>query len=285
MERSELEQRFTVLRDRFCAASDKWPNLESILITWPEGQPPLENLPAELDGQYAIAVPCPDSDTALWICTLVGGIAMDTPAQRYRTGCAGQLVLRRSFGKLFGNPREIADPDESHACGERFKVLATDGAEHLAVVGSMLGLSRDSLKWLAWTRWQLAVHETIGPTTRELAGGYRYEKLADVFMASAQAIDCWRNLGIAPGKITVDIARGTVTVDGQDYPAEPHHCAVVQALINEGGRNITSSQLSELHGCAGKNWTREFKTIKDKIPALADRIKSDGNKGYRILDF
>ncbi|MGI6417330.1 MAG: hypothetical protein ACOX1P_16840 [Thermoguttaceae bacterium] len=88
-----------------------------------------------------------------------------------------------------------------------------------------------------------------------------------------------------PGaKITVDIACGTITVDGEEYAAEPHQCTAIKALLAEGGRNMTGPELSGLHGCAGKNWTREFRRLKEAIPPLADRILSDNRKGYRLVD-
>ena len=86
-------------------------------------------------------------------------------------------------------------------------------------------------------------------------------------------------------RILVDIARGRITVDGTEYPAKAHWCSVVQALINEGGHYLTGDQLHDLHGCAGKKWSREFANLKEAIPPLADRILSDGRNGYRIVDF
>ena len=88
-----------------------------------------------------------------------------------------------------------------------------------------------------------------------------------------------------PSIITVNIAKGTITIDGDGYSALAHHCTAVQALIEEGGRNLTGPRLCRLHGCAGKKWSREFVKLKKDIPPLNDRIKSDGNKGYRILNF
>lgn len=293
MDRSELNQRFGVLRDRFCAASDKWPNLESVLITWPEDLPPPSNLPPDLDTQGAVPDPrylTPEqrigySGPVVFKALVVGGARLDTAGKRFRSGVAARISLRRSFGRLWGDPREHDDPDEAHACGERFKALATTGAEHLEHVGGALGLSGGTLMAREWTRWQLAVHETVSPITLDLEGGYRVERLPDVFLASAEAIDAWIERGMPPGKITVDIARGIIAVDSVEYGADAHWCTAVQALIDEGGRNLTGPQLSELHGCAGKKWSREFANLKEAIPPLADRILSDGRNGYRIVDF
>ncbi len=83
--------------------------------------------------------------------------------------------------------------------------------------------------------------------------------------------------------IAVDISRGIISVDGTEYPAKAHWCAAVQALIDEGGRYLTGPQLCRLHGCAGKKWSREFTKLKSAIPAIANRIKSDGPLGYRLI--
>lgn len=108
------------------------------------------------------------------------------------------------------------------------------------------------------------------------------QSLRQEYGRALAAPPCPRRKG---AQITVDISRGTITVDGEEYPAEPHQCAAVEALLAEGGRNLTGPELAGLHGCAGKNWTREFRRLKEAIPPLADRILSDNRKGYRLVDF
>lgn len=85
--------------------------------------------------------------------------------------------------------------------------------------------------------------------------------------------------------LKVDLARGVITLDGVEYRAEPHHIAAVQALLDAGGRYVTGPELHLVRGCGGKKWSREFAKLKEAIPPLADRILSDGPKGYRIVNF
>ena len=86
-----------------------------------------------------------------------------------------------------------------------------------------------------------------------------------------------REVKALPGKSSFDALAGKIELETTRLTAT--------ALIEEGGRNLTGPRLCRLHGCAGKKWSREFVKLKKDIPPLNDRIKSDGNKGYRILNF
>ena len=97
--------------------------------------------------------------------------------------------------------------------------------------------------------------------------------------------DLARKLGGKQKGISVDLKKGTITVDGTAYETKAHWCTAVNALVEEGGRNLTGPELCKLHGCASKRWDREFKAMKEKIPAFRDRIVSDGRLGYRVIVF
>lgn len=192
METSRLNLQFDALRGRFCAASDRWPNLESWLLTWPEtvGPPEKGQIPVDLIGHYAIT--CgrgPDGDLQ-FVAVATGGYGSDKATKRFRSGRAGMLWLRRNFDRPFGrDPHVVHDPDETTKCNDRFRVLAAEGAGLLDELKGVL--STDTLAWRGTTRWQLAVHETARPNPITY-GAYVCEHIRDIFLSSAQAIASWQ---------------------------------------------------------------------------------------------
>jgi hypothetical protein len=246
-----FETRLDALRDQFSAASSRWPNLHSILILWPEDREPPDEIPEKLSGQYAVPAGETDGEPT-YACTLVGTAAMDTPAFRYRAGSAGMLTLRRSFGRFGGDPREITDPDEITACGQRWGALAKDGARHLEAIGEQCGLSANALGWEGYTRWLLAVHETIRPSTRELTEHHWCEVLDDLFLASAQALDVWMGTDAPP--------RGPVNLS----PTEQDLIDVIREIGPDG----TRTQMAILDALAGKGKMPSEGTTKIALSAM-----------------
>lgn len=215
----DLIRRFSALRDRFCRASDKWPNLQTILITWAEDEPPCDamvDLPRDLSPQYAVPYPERASDGSIaFAALLIGGCELDSPARRYRAGRAGMIIIRRSFGKFSGDPRKVDDPDEATAIGERFKALAWDGSRHLEQVGEAVGLSKNVLDRQGYTRWVLAVHETVEGRILKLRERYTCEILDDIFLSSAEAINKWVADWSEPAAVSEE---STASADSADNP-------------------------------------------------------------------
>ncbi len=194
------------LKERFLEGSKHWPNLQSILVTWPEGDD-LPNLPPELSGQYAIPAPVRGNDGSVWYAaTPVGGCELDTPAatrhcgfnektiknlnakpNRYRSGQAGMLIMRMDADRLWGNPREIGDPDAGLKCGREFHVLARK-AQNLVQRLTPPAVSPNAQEWptagAIW--WRLAVHELAGPDDCPVVMGAECERIADLWFASAK---------------------------------------------------------------------------------------------------
>jgi hypothetical protein len=42
-------------------------------------------------------------------------------------------------------------------------------------------------------------------------------------------------------------------------------------------------KFSELPGCAGKNWPREFRKLREQIPELNGYLRIERGKGTRIV--
>lgn len=170
------------LKRQFEEASACWPNLTSVLILWPEGDPPTE-IPSRLKAPYG--VPASDPRELSWSTLYCD--CFDTPQRRYRSGYAGQLSYWRRFGKFSGDQNEIVDPDAECACDQRFNALAEVASRLIDDLGGA-GLS---VEWrgVPDTRWQLAVHELTKPVSHKLAGTPAvYEKIPDLWLASAAAV-------------------------------------------------------------------------------------------------
>ncbi len=244
----KTHRQFQALRDRFCTASDQWPNLSSVLITWPEDRPEPQSgdFPAELPPQCCVPYPSSAPDGTLWWkALLVGGYSMDTPDCRYRAGLAGLHYLFRSFGKCFSDPRQIDHPDETAACADRFKTLAQVGVRCLERAGPAIRLSANTLSWRGLTRWVLAVHETVEGEERYLTEWHECQILPDIFLASAQAIDAWMQGQAASDSVLV--ATGP-TLDGQqqvgphilsEYPPSRH----LRPAVVHGPFYVAASQV------------------------------------------
>ena len=178
------------LSTSFVEASTRWPNLESHLVTWPEDQPAPADL-MELT-QFAIPYPKRGEDGNMWFKdSLVGGCETDNGDARFRPKRAGALILRRSFGMCFGDPRIVKDPDEYTACGDRLRALASDGVSILLDRIGQLRLSSHTRAWLVHQvpGWQLAVHEIAPGEQLRTDNDVLYEKIADLFLASANAAE------------------------------------------------------------------------------------------------
>lgn len=173
---------FQTLKEQFEQASARWPNLQSLLVRWPEDQSE-PDVPL-MDG--LVDVPSPEGELH---CVATGyGARMDTENGRYRSGFAGKLVLQRDFGKLGTiSWRHLTEQDIE--ANERFRVLCDEAGDLLDQQD--YGLSADTMQWKARTRWRLAVHELVDPPWTRLAGygeGYEVQTLNDLFLDSAFAI-------------------------------------------------------------------------------------------------
>jgi hypothetical protein len=193
----DLCGRFEALKKQFSRASSDWPNFQSVFITWPEDKPEPENLPTKLQGQSAVNVPAPKGK-AHHVMMLTGSATIDRPGFRFRKGVAGKLIYRRSFGKFYGDPQVIQDPDEEKACNDRFKVLSEEGSDLLKKCGVKIGLSENTLMWGHWETWVLALHETLNPEAQPLRKWHTVENewdmvqvIEDIFLASENAITIW----------------------------------------------------------------------------------------------
>jgi hypothetical protein len=180
------QQQLVRLRGQFEAASGRWPNVKSLLVTWPEDvpQPPHKeicSLIGPAPGSRFVGID--DHGIYCYECDLLdGGWQQDTPAGRYRDGLAGLLA--------FQWPPEFGDGDDAKACSNRLKYLAEECAACLDVLGTWFGLSPATLRWKGYTRWQLAVFEVINPRSRQ-GECLSYAEMSDFFLKSAEAIDVW----------------------------------------------------------------------------------------------
>lgn len=193
------------LKRQFEEASARWPNLTSVLVLWPEAESK-PSIPNYLRAPFAIPVPGPDEKTLAW--DGVYADRLDMPGRRCRIGCASLLTYWRRFGKFGGDQNETADPDLEMECDQRFRALAE-------VAGRLIddlhgaGLSADTLGWgktekwraVTDTRWQLAVHELTKPERCPLRDtSATYEKIPDLFLASATAVSRLVSTGKPPKK-------------------------------------------------------------------------------------
>jgi hypothetical protein len=96
------------LHRQFLSASGNWPNLDSILITWPEDvEPPKPaQVPIDLIGHDCVPVGYTEATGFGFVAMLTGGQDLDTPACRYRSGRAGMLLftfpMKDSNGRIVG---------------------------------------------------------------------------------------------------------------------------------------------------------------------------------------
>jgi hypothetical protein len=190
------------LTRQFSAATGKWPNLQSWLIRWPEDKPS-PNATDIMQSNLAGKAPpraSRDADGALTIHLTVAvtdyASYSDLPAQRFRSGFAGMLILRRSFGKA--SDFDDITPEDLQA-GERFRVLSQTAAKSLEPGDA----SAESMRDRSIVGWMLVVHEKIEPPWKQLVGSgfdqlekkgsysddYQVQIVDDVFLESSLAIE------------------------------------------------------------------------------------------------
>ena len=168
-----------ILQQQFEGASLRWPNLESSLITWPEDKP----CPDVQQGT-AIAIGKGDKGELCYAVPASFGISMDTAKGRFRAGCAGMIDVRRDLGKLGSMEYSDLTQDDIEA-GDRWKVLATHAGDSLEEGDA----SEESMLWQGFIRWVLVLHEKLGPAWGNLGDGYQTQKIDDLFLHSALAIE------------------------------------------------------------------------------------------------
>ncbi len=83
--------------------------------------------------------------------------------------------------------------------------------------------------------------------------------------------------------VSVERGRGKITVDGEEYDANPEWCSIVQALIDAEGRYVTGPEMQKLPGCKGRKIWKVIQNIEQVIPTIKPYLRHEGNKGYRLL--
>ena len=83
--------------------------------------------------------------------------------------------------------------------------------------------------------------------------------------------------------VSASTSRGRISVDGTEYDAEPHWCTILEKLAAQNGEYMTYKKFNSLPGCNGKNWYRELKTLREKIPAIKEYLITEPGKGTRLL--
>lgn len=188
---------FRRLEALFQAGSATWPNLQSLLETWPESSTHPE-FPAEFRPQRF--APTILADDGVTLCVPVGlpigGYRDDFPDWRFRAGRAGAMFLRYDDSGIWENPTEVHDERAAHACGKRFVFLTCHAGELLSQLHGLGILPEDILSWSGpvlppgerlHIRWMLAVHELIPPDDIRRVEAAECHRIRDSFYASARA--------------------------------------------------------------------------------------------------
>lgn len=176
----------TVLARHFDEASKRWPNLTSVVVTWPEDADEFDTLwlPETLRSAFAVAGPAPPGEmhfTALGI----SDCRRDTPAYRYRPGLAGCMLLSRSFG-IFGNPQVIRDPDDAVAIIGRWRTLTAQLRDPWKACQAADPNPKGDWPWEQ--RWRLILHDLAETRTFTLKDQYVVSVVDDLFLASSLVI-------------------------------------------------------------------------------------------------
>ncbi|MCY2987199.1 MAG: hypothetical protein NTY19_04930 [Planctomycetota bacterium] len=188
---------FRRLEDLFRGGSATWPNLQSLLRTWPEGgtcpEFPDEFSPQDfglsrqehIDGVFCVRT--------LWI---GAGVRDDFPDWRFRDGRAGEMFLRYDDSGPWENCREVRDTNAAYACLKRHVFLTSHAGKLLTPLRGLGILSEDTLGWSGpvmprgetpTIRWMLAVHEIVSRDDMRRVGSAECQRFRDFFYASAQA--------------------------------------------------------------------------------------------------
>lgn len=86
------------------------------------------------------------------------------------------------------------------------------------------------------------------------------------------------------GDVSTNKPAGKIIVDGIEYDAKPHECNLIQAFIDADGEYLTGPTINKtVKGCGGKKVSDLIKEIEEKIPAITNYLRHEGNKGYRLL--
>ena len=83
--------------------------------------------------------------------------------------------------------------------------------------------------------------------------------------------------------VSASTDRGKIFVEGEGYDAPPHWCTIVEELAVRKGGYVTYAEFGGLRKCGGKNWYRELKMLRAKIPAIKEYLITDPGKGTRLL--
>lgn len=190
------------LIEQFTEASKRWPNLSSVLVTWPENAEVFDTalLSEHLKGQYCVPVPAPEG----WMLAVATplGESPDAPTRRYRNGEAGTMILSRSFG-VFSGKRIIRDPDEVAAFTARWKTLATEAAQ-LPMCRELPAPYNDIMRGAPVRWWTLFIHAKRGHPTRTINNIYGISVIDDVFLVSANVLAMLDELGPPAGNAATD---------------------------------------------------------------------------------
>lgn len=184
--RRESLSDLSVLARHFDEASKRWPNLTSVVVTWPEDADEFDThwLPLDLQPQCAVAVPAPKGELH-FVALDIGTTRRDTPAYRFRPGRAGSMTLCRSFG-VFGDPTRIRDPGEAIAIIDRWRALN----EQLRPLWRGISLADPNPKgdWPWEQRWWLTLHDLAETRAFTLKDQYVVSVVDDLFLASSLVI-------------------------------------------------------------------------------------------------
>lgn len=178
----------SILSGQFSEASRRWPNLTSILVTWPENMQrfDIEWLPSKLQPQYASG--SRSGSSVGWTASMIDTQRGDSANHRFVTGVAGMLFFSRGFGQHYDR-RAIRDPDEVQAISERWRTLADHAAQMFCDRPTSPPIDTHWYKFSPDIWWQLFLHIRLPHPQRKLKEYYEISVIDDVFLASALDID------------------------------------------------------------------------------------------------
>lgn len=224
----------------------------------------------------------------------------------YTTLYTTEVVETKRRGKSrMTTYRRVRDTTKPSRLGQvnDFKTLAQEAAELLTVVYPARQREADRV-----ARWLLWLHECLQPdretwermnegddacftaTVDEKATVPQYAVIKDVLHASARAVtqllagthdDNGSEASMLRRRLRIELATGTVTLDGKQYGVDdPKVIQVFQAICDAGGAWIAKPKIRTR--VPGVNGQKTIPNLLDKLPRVLDRLVTRSNKGYCI---
>jgi hypothetical protein len=285
---------FEQLARQFGAASSSWPNLEAVIFSWPEGEPPPTDgdLPPRWKSTFAVEVPAPEGEQHF--VALPYGIQLDGAPKRYRKGMAGMMVLTRDFSQWGDDPRKISNPQREVECIRRYKHLCNEASSLLERIADECNLGENTMLWPGTIRWRLAVFDILKPPPEIFAGKWSYQRFVDFSMASESAIvsilssngetlDGWKDVGFLG--ISINVAHMKARRNGKEVEFRGRKVPwdMFAKLCRERGGPCDDRSLQDAAGVINASSKQNIHQLNMVIGKLGLKAKSIRKVGYKIF--